>query len=49
MATTSRSAGVPALPRHLQVEVSSACNLSCAMCLVRYRPPVNRSLYRGTF
>jgi radical SAM protein with 4Fe4S-binding SPASM domain len=32
----------PALPRHLQVEITSACNLSCTMCLVRYRPPVNK-------
>jgi MoaA/NifB/PqqE/SkfB family radical SAM enzyme len=33
---------VPPLPRHLQVEVTSACNLRCAMCLVRYRPPINK-------
>jgi radical SAM protein with 4Fe4S-binding SPASM domain len=33
---------VPPLPASLQVEVTSACNLRCAMCLVRYRPPVNR-------
>jgi radical SAM protein with 4Fe4S-binding SPASM domain len=33
----------PPLPRHLQLEVTSACNLSCAMCLVRYRPPVNKA------
>ncbi len=33
---------VPALPEVLQVEVTSACNLRCAMCLVRYRPPVNK-------
>ncbi|MBO3738746.1 radical SAM protein [Actinoplanes flavus] len=32
----------PPLPAHLQVEVTSACNLRCTMCLVRYRPPVNR-------
>jgi MoaA/NifB/PqqE/SkfB family radical SAM enzyme len=32
----------PPLPRHLQLEVTSACNLRCAMCLVRYRPPVNK-------
>lgn len=32
----------PPLPAHLQMEVTSACNLRCAMCLVRYRPPVNR-------
>jgi radical SAM protein with 4Fe4S-binding SPASM domain len=24
------------------VEITSACNLRCAMCLVRYRPPVNK-------
>jgi radical SAM protein with 4Fe4S-binding SPASM domain len=33
---------VPPLPNALQVEVTSACNLRCAMCLVRYRPPVNK-------
>lgn len=32
----------PALPRELQVEVTAACNLRCHMCLVRYRPPVDR-------
>jgi MoaA/NifB/PqqE/SkfB family radical SAM enzyme len=32
----------PPLPTALQVEVTSACNLRCAMCLVRYRPPVNK-------
>lgn len=32
----------PPLPTELQVEVTSACNLRCAMCLVRYRPPVNK-------
>ncbi|MFC5833539.1 SPASM domain-containing protein [Nonomuraea insulae] len=32
----------PALPRHLQIEITSACNLRCRMCLVRYRPPVNK-------
>ncbi|GAA5183224.1 radical SAM/SPASM family putative metalloenzyme maturase [Rugosimonospora acidiphila] len=32
----------PPLPMALQVEVTSACNLRCAMCLVRYRPPVNK-------
>ncbi|WP_117209249.1 radical SAM protein [Allorhizocola rhizosphaerae] len=30
------------LPASLQVEVTSACNLRCAMCLVRYRPPINK-------
>jgi radical SAM protein with 4Fe4S-binding SPASM domain len=33
---------VPPLPAALQVEVTAACNLRCAMCLVRYRPPVNK-------
>src|SRR3712207_6185605 len=33
---------VPPLPRHLQLEVTSACNLRCQMCLVRYQPPVNK-------
>lgn len=33
---------VPPLPRDLQIEITSACNLRCAMCLVRYRPPVNK-------
>ncbi|WP_030437188.1 radical SAM protein [Actinoplanes subtropicus] len=32
----------PPLPEHLQVEITSACNLRCTMCLVRYRPPVNK-------
>ncbi|MFG3708349.1 radical SAM/SPASM domain-containing protein [Micromonospora sp. NPDC047670] len=32
----------PPLPSHLQLEVTSACNLRCMMCLVRYRPPVNK-------
>jgi len=32
----------PPLPVHLQLEVTSACNLRCTMCLVRYRPPVNK-------
>ncbi|MGN9778904.1 radical SAM/SPASM domain-containing protein [Micromonospora sp. H33] len=32
----------PPLPAHLQLEVTSACNLRCVMCLVRYRPPVNK-------
>jgi radical SAM protein with 4Fe4S-binding SPASM domain len=32
----------PPLPDSLQLEVTSACNLRCAMCLVRYRPPVNK-------
>ncbi|MFS8479142.1 MAG: SPASM domain-containing protein [Micromonosporaceae bacterium] len=32
----------PPLPPELQVEVTSACNLRCAMCLVSYRPPVNK-------
>jgi MoaA/NifB/PqqE/SkfB family radical SAM enzyme len=32
----------PRLPRALQVEVTGACNLRCAMCLVRYREPLDR-------
>ncbi len=32
----------PPLPAELQLEITSACNLRCAMCLVRYRPPVNK-------
>jgi radical SAM protein with 4Fe4S-binding SPASM domain len=32
----------PPLPTALQMEITSACNLRCAMCLVRYRPPVNK-------
>lgn len=32
----------PPLPGHLQLEITSACNLRCLMCLVRYRPPVNK-------
>ncbi|PWU57205.1 pyrroloquinoline quinone biosynthesis protein PqqE, partial [Micromonospora globispora] len=32
----------PPLPSHLQLEITSACNLRCLMCLVRYRPPVNK-------
>jgi radical SAM protein with 4Fe4S-binding SPASM domain len=32
----------PQLPRELQVEVTGACNLRCAMCLVRYREPLDR-------
>ena len=32
----------PPLPDHLQLEITSACNLRCTMCLVRYRPPVNK-------
>jgi len=33
----------PPLPRELQVEVTGACNLRCRMCLVRYRPPLDRA------
>jgi radical SAM protein with 4Fe4S-binding SPASM domain len=43
---------VTTLPRELQVEVTGACNLSCAMCLVRYRPKLGRaegSMDLGTF
>jgi radical SAM protein with 4Fe4S-binding SPASM domain len=32
----------PPLPDAVQLEITSACNLRCAMCLVRYRPPVNK-------
>jgi radical SAM protein with 4Fe4S-binding SPASM domain len=32
----------PPLPREIQVEVTGACNLACAMCLVRYRPKLGR-------
>jgi radical SAM protein with 4Fe4S-binding SPASM domain len=32
----------PPLPQHLQLEITSSCNLRCTMCLVRYRPPVNK-------
>jgi radical SAM protein with 4Fe4S-binding SPASM domain len=41
--TAPNALGTPPLPHHLQLEVTSACNLSCAMCLVSYRPPVNRA------
>lgn len=43
MVTTRGVSDPPRLPGHLQLEVTSACNLSCAMCLVSYRPPVNRT------
>src|SRR3954465_1614679 len=33
----------PPLPDHLQLEVTSACNLRCRMCLVSYRPPGNKA------
>jgi radical SAM protein with 4Fe4S-binding SPASM domain len=29
-------------PKLLQVEITGACNLRCHMCLVRYRPPLDR-------
>ncbi|MDP9401872.1 MAG: radical SAM protein [Actinomycetota bacterium] len=48
----SPAATPPTLPKELQVEVTAACNLRCRMCLVRYRPPVNRvagSMSLGTF
>jgi radical SAM protein with 4Fe4S-binding SPASM domain len=32
----------PPLPSHLQIEITSACNLRCVMCLVRYQAPVNK-------
>jgi radical SAM protein with 4Fe4S-binding SPASM domain len=34
----------PPLPRELQLEVTGACNLRCHMCLVRYRPPLDRAV-----
>lgn len=37
-----RYADVADPPRSVQLEVTSSCNLRCAMCLVRYRPPVNK-------
>jgi radical SAM protein with 4Fe4S-binding SPASM domain len=37
------------LPDELQLEVTSACNLRCAMCLVRYKPPVNKLAGAMTF
>jgi radical SAM protein with 4Fe4S-binding SPASM domain len=36
----------PTPPRELQLEVTGACNLRCRMCLVRYRPPLDR--HRGS-
>ena len=39
----------PALPRELQLEVTGACNLRCAMCLVRYREPLDRHEASLTF
>jgi MoaA/NifB/PqqE/SkfB family radical SAM enzyme len=33
----------PPLPSILQVEVTGACNLRCRMCIVRYRPALDRS------
>jgi radical SAM protein with 4Fe4S-binding SPASM domain len=38
----ARWTSAPPLPGELQLEITSACNLRCAMCLVRYRPPVNK-------
>jgi radical SAM protein with 4Fe4S-binding SPASM domain len=43
MADVQASSTLPPLPRHVQLEVTSACNLACAMCLVSYRPAVNRA------
>lgn len=40
-APANSSAPVPVL-RHLQVEITGACNLQCRMCLVRYRPALDR-------
>jgi radical SAM protein with 4Fe4S-binding SPASM domain len=39
----------PPLPRELQVEVTGACNLKCRMCLVRYRPALDRTEGSLTF
>jgi radical SAM protein with 4Fe4S-binding SPASM domain len=36
------SALTPPPPRDVQIEVTGACNLRCRMCLVRYRPPLDR-------
>ena len=33
----------PPLPRELQIEVTASCNLRCRMCLVRYRPAIDRA------
>jgi radical SAM protein with 4Fe4S-binding SPASM domain len=33
----------PPLPREVQIEVTGACNLACAMCLVSYRPRLGRA------
>jgi radical SAM protein with 4Fe4S-binding SPASM domain len=33
----------PPPPREIQVEVTGACNLRCRMCLVRYRPALDRT------
>jgi radical SAM protein with 4Fe4S-binding SPASM domain len=43
MAKPQAIPGPPPLPTHLQLEVTSACNLACAMCLVSYRPTINRA------
>jgi radical SAM protein with 4Fe4S-binding SPASM domain len=43
MAKAQVSPGLPPLPTHLQLEVTSSCNLACAMCLVSYRPAINRA------
>ncbi|WP_239075673.1 radical SAM protein [Planosporangium flavigriseum] len=42
MATAETWIDAPPLPTELQVEITSACNLRCTMCLVSYRPPVNK-------
>lgn len=39
---------VPPLPGELQVEVTAACNLRCPMCLVRYKPPLDRVRHSTT-
>ncbi len=36
------ASSLPPAPKELQVEITGACNLACKMCLVRYRPPLNK-------
>jgi radical SAM protein with 4Fe4S-binding SPASM domain len=39
----------PPLPAMLQIEITGACNLRCHMCLVRYRPRLDRYRASMTF
>src|SRR4051794_20035265 len=39
---TTSELSAPPLPRRIQLEVTAACNLRCRMCLVRYRPTIDR-------